>query len=138
MISPLQYCDPMTLLQNCIMIEVDEPVCGSHVQGVNLHMTHELPISHPFNGQEIDRVLSLANSTALCEYYLDIQAVAPRIQALLDKLKTFGDEVTFGTIPCGDMHLQVSGFQGVVGAEFQRLQVVPPGILHSFKLEKKQ
>lgn len=95
-------------------------------------MTHALPISAPFQPSEVDRVLQMANSTALCEYYLDIQPLILKIHALIDKLKNVGDKLSLSTVPFGDLHLQVSGLHMFIGAEYRKLSVIPPGDIYSF------
>lgn len=101
------------------------------MQGLNLQMTHALPITPPFQPTEVDRVLQTANSTALCDYYIDIQPLTLKIHALIDKLKNIGDKLILSTVPFGDLHLQVSGLQVFIGAEYRKLSVVPPGDFHS-------
>eukprot|EP00884_Botryococcus_braunii_P015936 jgi/Botrbrau1/3025/Bobra.0070s0021.1 len=107
---------------------VPRPYLTYTSKGQNLHMVQDLPISKPYPPSGIDRLSQEKDSTALCPYYLDIQRDIPRLQAMVDKVRSLSPGLTLACCKGGTLHLAVREAGLELGSEVQPLPVVPANV----------
>lgn len=62
-------------------------------------------------GAEIDRLVADKDLAQLCPYYVDLQVEGPRLQAIVNKMKSISSTLTLVTTKHGHLHLQVAAEQ---------------------------
>ncbi|CAK0780782.1 hypothetical protein CVIRNUC_005173 [Coccomyxa viridis] len=104
---------------------VPKPFLTFTCRGPNLNMVQDLPISKPHMPAQIDRLVADKDITQLCPFYVDLQVEGPRLQALVNKMKSISSTLTLVTTKHGHLHLQVAAEQVQLATEVQSLEVLP-------------
>lgn len=68
-------------------------------------------VMSPCLGAEIDRLVADKDIAQLCPYYVDLQVEGPRLQAIVNKMKSISSTLTLVTTKHGHLHLQVAAEQ---------------------------
>ena len=63
------------------------------------------------SGAEIDRLVADKDIAQMCPYYVDLQVEGPRLQAIVNKMKSISSTLTLVTTKHGHLHLQVAAEQ---------------------------
>ena len=63
-------------------------------RGQTLNMLQELPISQPFSGDEIDRLVDQAAVTTLAPFYVDLLPCTPMLHAMVDRMKSVSTSIS--------------------------------------------
>ncbi|KIY96220.1 HUS1 checkpoint protein [Monoraphidium neglectum] len=106
---------------------VQMPFMSFTARGTSVCIVQDLPISKPFTPSEIDRVAAAKSVTQYAPVYLDLSSGGPRLQAVIERLKSIGPVLRLGICKNGDLHIQVSATNVMLGAQLQGLSVMPPG-----------
>lgn len=93
--------------------------------GNSVSIVQDLPISKPFTPSEIDRVANAKAVSQYSELYLDLLSAGPRLQSIIDRMKSIGAVLNLVTCKNGDLHVQVTATNVMLGAQLQGLIVVP-------------
>lgn len=109
----------------------DEPVQAPFLsfiaRGPSVCIVQDLPISKPYTPQEIDRVAAAKAVAQYAPAYLDLASGGPHLQAVIERLKSIGPVLRLATCKNGDLHLQVTATNVMLGTQLQGLTVVPAG-----------
>mmetsp|Transcript_25710 Transcript_25710/g.56021 ORF Transcript_25710/g.56021 Transcript_25710/m.56021 type:complete len:319 (+) Transcript_25710:108-1064(+) len=97
-------------------------------RGANVSMIQDLPVSKPFPGPDIDRLVAAKEVAALCPYYVDLQLATPTLHALVDRMKSLGDNLMFGLAKNGDVHVNVRAVNVLLGSQVLELPVYPQDV----------
>ena len=97
-------------------------------RGAALNLAHDMPISQPYLPPAVEALCRAREPAANAPYYLSLQQELLRVQAVMDKLRSFRDRLDVGTTSAGDLHLFMRDEAAHVGTEFRGLGVVPPGV----------
>ena len=96
-------------------------------RGAALNLAHDMPISQPYLPPAVEALYRAREHAGHAPYYLSLQQEMPRVQAVMDKLRSFRDRLDVGTTSAGDLHLFMRDEAAHVGTEFRGLGVVTPG-----------
>ncbi|KAI8470282.1 MAG: DNA damage checkpoint protein [Monoraphidium minutum] len=103
------------------------PFMSFTARGASVCIVQDLPISKPFSPAEIDAVAAAKSVAAYAPLYLDLACGGPRLQAVIDRLRSIGPVLRLATCKNGDLHIQVNATNVMLGAQLQGLGVVPAG-----------
>lgn len=67
----------------------------------------QLPISTPYTSTKVDELLHTVSSLGLMDYYVDVKAQLPEMDALLHNLQKVSNYALLLTTRAGELHLQV-------------------------------
>lgn len=75
--------------------------CTTHIQGVNVNLVQDLPITKPYTPREIDRLVQSKEVPTLCPFYIDMQPSTVTLQAMVERMKSISDTLVFATCKVG-------------------------------------
>eukprot|EP00879_Flechtneria_rotunda_P024167 GHRR01025614.1.p1 GENE.GHRR01025614.1~~GHRR01025614.1.p1 ORF type:complete len:169 (+),score=62.64 GHRR01025614.1:800-1306(+) len=94
-------------------------------KGPNLSLVQDLPVSKPCTPSEIDQLVAAKDVANLCPFYLDLASAGPRLAAVVERMKALSSTVQAALCKYGDLHIQVTEINIMLGALFQGLSVYP-------------
>eukprot|EP00877_Chromochloris_zofingiensis_P000783 jgi/Chrzof1/10705/Cz05g09140.t1 len=93
----------------------------------SLQLVQDLPISKPFTKEELDVLVSQKEVPRYCDYYVNLLSAGPRLPSVVDRMKSIAGVARFAVCKNGDLHLQVTATNVMLGTQFQGLHVMPAG-----------
>mmetsp|Transcript_34110 Transcript_34110/g.61497 ORF Transcript_34110/g.61497 Transcript_34110/m.61497 type:complete len:333 (-) Transcript_34110:1515-2513(-) len=102
------------------------PVLVCVATGPSCSLSHDLPLlAPPLARGPLDHLRALRDSTELCHFYVDLGSILEATCAMIERMRSLGDELEIATSQTGEFFLSLASPGISLGSHSRGLQVIP-------------